>query len=451
MLKEAFKLNFIMLKLFKKKATENTETSYKKIINSWCMYDWANSAFATTIMAALFPPFYRSLVTNAGLAGNDATAYWGYTTSVALIIIALIAPVLGAMADYTGGKKRYAGFFTILGVMATAGFVFIGTDTWVLGSILYILGNMGFAGANIFYESFLPHIAQKNDIDQISTKGYALGYVGGGILLIINALWIMKYKLFGMPNIAFAVRASFFSVSVWWAIFSIPFFRYVPEPPISKTVQSSANIIKVGFSRLALTFKEIKRYRQLLIFLIAFWMYNDGINTIIKMATAYGDEIGIKVTDMTIALIITQFVGIPCSFFFGTLARKIGTKRSILLSLGVYLLISISGYFMQTATHFYLLAFMVGTVQGGSQALSRSLFGAMVPKHKAAEFFGFFSTSAKFAGIAGPLVFGLVSQVAGQSRLSILSLVIFFIFGGGVLLRVNVEQGIFAARTSEVR
>lgn len=414
------------------------------------MYDWANSAFATTIMAALFPPFYRSLVTSAGLAENDATAYWGYTTSIALIVIALIAPVLGAMADYTGGKKRYMAFFVILGVLSTAAFVFIGTDTWVLGSILYIMGNLGFAGANIFYESLLPHIAQKNDIDQISTKGYALGYVGGGILLIVNALWIMKYQLFGMPDIAFALRASFFSVAVWWALFSIPFFRYVPEPPVSKKASPSVNIFKVGFSRLTTTYREVKRYKQLLIFLIAFWLYNDGINTIIKMATAYGDEIGIRVTDMTFALIITQFVGIPFSFLFGRLARKIGAKQSILLALGVYLLISISGYFMQTATHFYILAFMVGTVQGGSQALSRSLFGAMVPKHKAAEFFGFFSTSAKFAGIAGPLLFGLVSQIAGESRLSILSLIVFFIIGGAVLCFVKVEEGITVARNSEI-
>lgn len=415
------------------------------------MYDWADSAFATTIMAALFPPFYRSLVTSAGLAENNATAYWGYTTSAALIIIAIIAPVLGAMADYTGGKKRYMAFFVILGIIATAMFVFIGTDTWLLGSIFYILGNLGFAGANIFYESMLPHIAQKNDIDQISTKGYALGYVGGGILLIINALWIMKYQMFGMPDIAFALRASFFSVAIWWAIFSIPFFRHVPEPAISKTFYPSGNIFKIGFSRLSITFKEVRRYKQLVIFLIAFWLYNDGINTIIKMATAYGDEIGIRVTDMTIALIITQFVGIPFSFLFGSLAKKIGAKISIMLALGVYLLISISGYYMQTATHFYILAFMVGTVQGGSQALSRSLFGAMVPKHKTAEFFGFFSTSAKFAGIAGPLLFGLVSQFAGQSRLSILSLMVFFIIGGVVLLFVNVEQGIAAARASEAR
>jgi len=414
------------------------------------MYDWANSAFATTIMAALFPPFYRSLVTNAGLAANTATAYWGYTTSIALIIIALIAPVLGAIADYTGGKKKYAAFFVVLGIISTATFVFIGTDTWILASILYIMGNLGFSGANIFYESLLPHIALKNDIDQISTKGYALGYVGGGILLSINALWIMKYELFGMPDIAFALRASFLSVAVWWAMFSIPFFWRVPEPPIFTIIRPSLNIIKIGFSRLATTFQEIKRYKQLLIFLIAFWLYNDGINTIIKMATAYGDEIGIKVTDMTIGLIITQFVGIPFSFLFGTLAKKLGTKQSILMGLSVYLLISISGYFMQTAIHFYILAFMVGTVQGGSQALSRSLYGAMVPKHKSAEFFGFYSTSSKFGGIAGPMVFGLVSQIAGQSRLSILSLILFFVIGGVVLSRVKVAEGILTARATNV-
>ncbi len=433
----------------KNNTVESSEKKYKKIVFSWCMYDWADSSFATTIMAALFPPFYRSLVTSAGLAKNDATAYWGYTTSIALVIIALMAPILGAISDYTGGKKRYMAFFVLVGLSSTAAFVFIGTDTWLLASILYILSNLGFSGANVFYESLLPHIAQKNDIDQISTKGYALGYVGGGILLILNALWVMKYEWFGMPDIAFALRLSFFSVAIWWAIFSIPFFINVPEPQIMEVTHPSPNIIKIGFSRLATTFREIKRYKQLLIFLVAFWLYNDGINTIIKMATAYGDEIGIKMTDMTIALIITQFVGIPFSFLFGLLAKKLETKRCIILALSVYLCISIAGYFLQTATHFYILAFMVGTVQGGSQALSRSLFGTMVPKFKTAEFFGFFSTSSKFAGIAGPLLFGLVSQFAGESRLSILSLIIFFVAGGVLLFHANIEEGILAARTSE--
>jgi UMF1 family MFS transporter len=403
--------------------------AYAKVVNAWCMYDWANSAFATTIMAAMFPPFYRAMVKAAGFGEADATAFWGYTTSVALLMIAILAPVLGAISDHTGGKKRYVAFFAVLGIVSTGLFVFLGEDTYALGSILFIIGNVGFAGANVFYESLLPHIARKDDIDQISTRGYALGYVGGGILLVVNVLWYMKPEWFFMPGAGFALRASFFSVAVWWALFSIPLFRNVPDPPVVRARQESVNVLQAGFGRLAHTFRQIRQYRQLLLFLIAFWLYNDGIGTIIKMATAYGDEIGIGLTDMTIALIITQFVGIPFSFGFGWLARRLGTKRSILLALGVYALISIAGYFLQTATHFYILAFAVGMVQGGSQALSRSLYGAMVPKSQSAEFFGFFSTSSKFAGIAGPLLFGVVSQIAGGSRLSIVSLIGFSSWG----------------------
>jgi UMF1 family MFS transporter len=430
-------------------STGSDDRAYRKIINSWCMYDWANSAFATTIMAAMFPPFYRSLATAAGLSEANATAAWAYTTSIALLLIAILAPVLGAIADHTGGKKWYIAFFAGLGILGTGLFVALGEDTYVLGSILFTMGNVGFAGANLFYESLLPHIAKKGDIDQVSTRGYALGYVGGGILLVINVLWYMQPGLFFMPNVGFALRASFFSVAVWWAIFSIPLFRNVPEPPIVRTAGEHVNVVRAGFGRLGHTFRQITRYKQLLIFLVAFWIYNDGIGTIIKMATAYGDEIGIGLTDMTIALIITQFVGIPFSFGFGWLARRLGTKRSILLALAVYTLISIAGFFMRTATHFYILAFMVGTVQGGSQALSRSLYGSMVPKSQSAEFFGFFSTSSKFAGILGPLLFGIVSQLAGGSRLSIISLIVFFVVGGLILTQVNVEEGIHVAQLED--
>ena len=421
---------------------------YRRIINAWSMYDWANSAFATTIMAAMFPPFYRSVAIAAGAAENIATSRWAYTTSIALLLIAIIAPALGAIADHTGGKKRYVAFFAGLGILATAAFVFIGTDTWLLASVLFILGNIGFAGANIFYESLLPHIAKKNDIDQVSTRGYALGYLGGGILLVINVLWFMKPEWFFMPNQEFALRASFFSVAVWWALFSLPLFRRVPEPPVVRDRDVAAGIgpVRAGLGRLVTTFREIRRYKQLILFLVAFWIYNDGIGTIIKMAVAYGDEIGIGMTDMIIALIITQFVGIPFSFLFGTLAKRMGTKRSIMLALVVYVGICIGGFFMSTALHFYVLAFMVGLVMGGSQALSRSLYGAMVPKAKSAEFFGFFSTSSKFAGIAGPLLFGVVAQIAGQSRLSILALIVFFIIGGALLLFVDEEEGIRVAQ-----
>jgi UMF1 family MFS transporter len=429
-------------------AEENA--SYRKIINAWCMYDWANSAFATTIMAAMFPPFYRDLAVKAGLSEPNATAAWGYTTSAALLIIALLAPVLGAISDHTGGKKRFAAFFAGLGIIATGLFVILGEDTYLLASILFILGNVGFAGANLFYESLLPHIAKKGDIDQISTRGYALGYLGGGILLIVNVLWYMNPDWFFMPGTGFALRAAFFSVAVWWAIFTVPFLRHVPEPPVVIVLDRQVNPIRAGFGRLAHTFGEIRRYRQLLIFLVAFWIYNDGIGTIIKMATAYGDEIGIGLTDMTLALIITQFVGIPFSFAFGWLARRLGTKISILLALGVYVLISVAGFFMQTALHFYILAFMVATVQGGSQALSRSLYGSMVPRSQSAEFFGFFSTSSKFAGIFGPLIFGVVSQLTGASRLSILSLIVFFVVGGLLLTQVDETEGRRVAQLKDV-
>ena len=423
--------------------------AYRKVVNSWCMYDWANSAFACTVMGAVFPPFYRSLVLKAGLEPSQATAYWGYTAALALFIIAVAAPVLGAISDYTGGKKKYVVFFAGLGILSTAAMFFLGGDTWVWASLLYIGGNVGFAGGNIFYESILPYISKKNDMDQISARGYALGYLGGGLLLVINVAWIMNPTLFGMPDTNFAIRASLFSVAVWWGIFSVPLLRNVPEPPAAKAYLPGQSPVKMGFKRLAATFREIRRYRQLLIFLAAFWIYNDGVGTIIKMATAYGDEIGIKMTDLIIALLMTQFVGIPFTFLFGSLAKKIGAKKSIMITLVVYTGISIGGYFMKTALHFYILAFIVGTVQGGVQALSRSLFGIMVPKHKAAEFFGFFSTSAKFAGIAGPLLFGLVSQIAGHSRLSIVALIIFFITGGILLSRVDVEEGAKVARAAE--
>ncbi len=426
------------------------DPSYRKIVNSWCMYDWANSAFATTIMAAMFPPFYRSLVKGAGFEDTTATAYWGYTNSFVLLCIALLAPILGAVSDQTGGRKKYIGFFVIVGVVSTAFMLFLGHDTYVAGSVLFAFGYIGFAGGNVFYESLLPSVATRNDIDAVSTRGYALGYVGGGVLLVINVFWYMKPEWFFFPDQGTALRACFLSVAVWWALFSFPLFLNVPEPP-TRFVPLKKGYVRAGFRELLKTFRSIKQYKQLLLFLIAFWIYNDGIGTIIKMATAYGDEIGIDIKDMTIALVITQFVGIPFSFGFGYLSRFTGTKRAILIGLGGYALITLCGYFMETAFHFYMLAFSVGIVQGGTQGLSRSLYGAMVPKSRAAQFFGFFSTSSKFAGVLGPLFFGVVSQLAGGSRLSIALMVSFFLVGGVLLSLVNVEEGCRVAKEEDLK
>ena len=424
----------------------NNEKEHKRIINAWSMYDWANSAFATTIMAAVLPVFYAS-VAGANLPGNRATVYWGYTTSIALLIVAILSPVLGAMADFRGAKKRYLTGFALLGIAGTALLFFVTTGDWLQASIFFIIGNIGFAGANVFYDSLLPHIARPDEIDQVSTKGYALGYLGGGILLAINLAMIM---LAPEDLTVLMTRLSLLSVAIWWLIFTIPLWKRVPEPPrrilAGEEDLSPAN---AGFKRFFQTLREITKYRDLFLFLVAFWLYNDGIGTIIKMATIYGAEIGIGQTDLIGALLMVQFVGIPFAFGFGWLAKKIGTKQSIYLSLIVYTLIAIMGYFMQYAWHFWLLAFAVATVQGGSQALSRSLFGRMVPKSKSAEFFGFFSVSAKFAGIAGPFIFAVVGQLMGQSRLSILSLVIFFILGILILSRVNEKEGVRVAEEEE--
>ncbi|MBI9077733.1 MAG: MFS transporter [Desulfatibacillum sp.] len=418
---------------------------YNKIVRSWCMYDWANSAFATTMMAAMFPPFFRSVAMDAGLSSPGATAAWAYITAAALFIVAVSAPVLGAMADYMGRRKAFVGIFAGFGIVCTCAALFIGNDTWILAGLLFMGGNIGFAGANVFYESLLPLIAKEGDVDRISARGYAMGYLGGGILLVINALWVTFPQKFGMPDVGMAVRISFFSVGIWWGVFSIPLFRNVPEP--GKAVGNTIRIpIREGISRIILTFRDVRRYKQLVIFLAAFWIYNDGIGTIIKMATAFGSEIGIGMKHLIGALVLTQFVGMPCAIGFGALADRIGAKACILITLGVYTIICVAGYFMSTPLHFYILAGLVGTVQGGSQALSRSLYASMVPVEKASEFFGFFSSSAKMAGIVGPVVFGLVSQVFGESRLSIVSLIIFFIVGAILLWKVDVQEGIKSAK-----
>ena len=422
------------------------ERLHRKIINAWCMYDWANSAFATTIMAALLPPYF-SQVAAAGLSETRATSIWAYSVAAAMLVVAIMGPMLGAVADYTAGKKRFMRGFLALAILFTGLLFFIRKGDWLAAVVFYVLASIGNAGANIFYDSLLPHVARRDEIDQVSTKGYALGYLGGGVLLALNLLWYMKPDWFGFSDADSAVRASFLSVSVWWAIFSVPFFRTVPEPPADRAAGEVDSPVRAAFRRLRDTFREIRRYRQLFTFLVAFWLYSDGIGTIIKMATIYGAEIGIGMADLAGALLLTQIVGVPMTFAFGALARRIGTKTSIFLALGVYTLISVLGYFMTTAWHFWVLAGMVGLVQGGSQALSRSLFGAMTPRRRSAEFYGFFDISSKFAGVAGPILFGLTATIFGSSRLSIISLIVFFVTGALLLRRVDEREGVAVART----
>jgi UMF1 family MFS transporter len=422
------------------------EIAHKRAIRAWTMYDWANSTFATTIAAAVLPVYY-STVASKNLQPHEATSNWAFTTTIALILVALLGPILGAMADFSGAKKRFMSIFVVVGVTGTALLYLVKSGDWLMASVFYIIGSIGFAGANVFYDSLLPHIAYEDEIDQVSSRGYAMGYAGGGILLAINLVMIM----FSPDHLTeLMTRLSFLTVSIWWLVFTIPLWRNVKEPP--RRILASEigfNPIKASFSRLSYTFKEIKKYKELTKFIVAFWLYNNGIGTIIFMATIYGTELGFSSTTTIGTLLMVQFVAIPFAFLFGWLAKKIGTKRSILLSLLIYTLIAIGGYFLYKEIHFWLLGFAVATVQGGSQALSRSLFGRMMPKSKSAEFYSFFSVSEKIAGTVGPLLFGVVSRIMGGSRLSIVSLIIFFSLGGLLLWQVKEKDGIAIADAEE--
>lgn len=424
-------------------------------LRAWAMYDWANSAMVTTVVAAVFPIYY-STVAGANLTDTEATFRFSIVTTVGLAIVAVLAPILGAIADFTAAKKRMLAGFMTVGVLGVAGMFFIQQgDIW-LASILFIIANIGAGASFVFYDSLLPHIARPDEVDRVSTSGYALGYLGGGILLALNLAWITAPGAFGLPSgpnltpeeATLPARLAFLSVAVWWVLFAIPFFRGVPEPP--RALESDEDVgqgaIRVALTRLGETFRELRGYKQAFLMLIAFLIYNDGIGTIVKMATSYGTEIGIDQNLMILAILVVQFVGIPFSFAFGMIAGKVGAKPAIFAGLLVYAGITVLGYFMTTGTHFLILAGLVGMVQGGTQALSRSLFASMIPRHKSGEFFGFFAVFEKFAGIAGPLTFSLAIALTGSSRVAILSIILFFIVGGLLLTKVDVEEGRRVAR-----
>jgi MFS transporter, UMF1 family len=427
-------------------------------LRAWALYDWAASAMQTTIMVAVFPIYFVK-VAGAGLAESGATQRLATVNTLALVVIALLSPVLGAVSDYRGTKKRMLAVFMLIGVVAVLGMFFVDRGELDLASALFTLSLIGVAGSFVFYEALLPHLARAGEIDRVSTAGYALGYIGGGVLLAFNLAWIQRPDWFGLSSgpgltpsqATLPVRLAFVSVAVWWVLFSLPLFRRIPEPPVTlePDERRGENPFKVALIRLAETFRQLRSYRNAFLMLLAFLIYNDGIQTIIKMATAYGTELGIGQNALIGAILLVQFVGIPCSFLFGIVAGRIGAKRALFIGLGAYTVISVLGYFMRTAAHFYALAALVGMVQGGTQALSRSLFASMIPRHQSGEFFGFFSVFEKFAGIFGPLIFAGTIAATGSSRNAILSVILFFAVGALLLWPVDVAEGQRIARAAD--
>ena len=418
----------------------------RRELRAWAMYDWANSAVQTTIIAAIFPIFFQK-VAAAGMPGAVATGRFAWASTWSILIVAVIAPLLGAVADHAPVKKRFLAVFLAIGAVATALMFFITTGAWVFALVLFVIVNVGVAGSIVFYESLLPHIASEDELDRVSTAGYALGYLGGGVLLGINIAMMTWPSAFLLPGREVAVRASLASVAVWWVVFSIPLFRQVPEPPQRAHAGRIEGPVAAA-RQLLQTLRELRRYRQAFLLLLAFLLYNDGVQTIIRMATTYGTEIGLDENAMIGALLLTQFVGVPFGFAFGMLADRIGAKPAVFLGLTVYAIITVLGYFMRTSTHFFALALMVGMVQGGTQALSRSLFASMVPKQKSSEFFAFFGVFERYAGILGPALFAWVVGHTGTSRNAILSIIAFFVIGGVILTFVNVDEGRREARLS---
>jgi len=418
-------------------------------IRAWAMYDWANSAFTTTIITAIFPVYFTS-VAGADLPPGEATRLLARTTTIALATSAILAPFLGAIADYAPIKKRLLGVFTALGCVAAGSLMAVGRHDWLLAAVLFGIGNIGFTASLMLYDSLLPHLAREDEIDRISTAGYGLGYLGGGLLLALNVAWILSPGTFGLRDAGQASRLSFASVAVWWALFSIPLFRRVPEPAVrlQSRATSTLELLRSASVGLLHTLRDLRKYRQAFLLLIAFVIYSDGIGTIIRLATSYGTELGLNQGSLITAILLVQFAGIPFAFLFGLLADRIGAKTSVFLALAVYIVITVMGYYMKTERDFYILAIMVASVQGGSQALGRSLFASMIPKARSSEFFGFFSIFEKFGAIAGPAAFEMASRATGSSRGAILSVMVFFIVGAAVLSFVNVREGQAAAKTA---
>jgi UMF1 family MFS transporter len=434
-------------------SVSESDLTHKRDIRAWTMYDWANSAFATTIMAAVFPVYYATLGM-ASESGAIMTSRWGFTTALGALIAAVISPILGAVADFSGSKKKFLTIFMLLGAVSTA-LLFLPNQPgdWLFASIIFIFANIGFAGSLVYYDALLPHVARADEIDQVSSRGYMMGYLGGGVLLAVNLVMIMVLPaIFPALDTGLMTRLSFVTVAVWWFVFSIPLLIRVKEPTRKIEVgEENLRPIQASFTRLVKTFKDLKKYRDLSMGLLAFWIYANGIGTIITMSTIYGKELNFSDITLIGTLLMVQILAAPFAYLFGWLAKKIGTKKAIYLSLTIYSLIAIGGYFMYHEWQFWVLGAAVATVQGGSQALSRSMIGRMMPKSKSAEFYGFFSVFEKFASILGPAIFGVVSRIMNESRLSIASLIVFFLVGFYVLTKVNIERGVAVALEEEAQ
>lgn len=417
---------------------------------AWATYDWANSAFASTVMAGFFPIFFKQYW-SADTAATTSTFYLGIGNSLASLLIVIAAPVLGALADSGNLKKRMLASFACAGALATIGFFFVAEGLWPLAITLYVIGIIGFSGANVFYDALLVVVSDSNERHRVSALGYALGYLGGGILFSVNVLMTLKPEWFGLADKVAAVKWSFISVAIWWLVFTLPILLFVNEKDAQSENNNTSNKpfatrIKRAFEELKETLGNIRMHRNAAIFLLAYWLYIDGVATIIRMAVDYGLSIGLPSESLIIALILVQAIGFPATLAFGWLAQKTTAKRGLWIGLWVYVAATAYAYFLDSSFEFYFLACVLGLVQGGVQALSRSLFSQLIPEEKSGEFFGFLNMMGKAAAVVGPLLVGVTAHLSGNPRLGILSVLLLFLSGMFLLLFVREPGTSRAAR-----
>lgn len=406
----------------------------KKVL-SWALYDWGNSAFSTTVMAGFFPLFFQKYW-SAGIEPAVTTGRLGLAISVSSLAIAICSPLLGAITDLKAHKKRYVFLFMILGVLACAGMFFIPSGSWFPAIMAYSISMMAFNASCVFYDSLLPYIAQGRKMDYASSLGYALGYLGGGILFLINVLMFLNPTSFGLADDVSAVKWSFLTVAVWWFVFTLPLMRNVPED-VSRFKGSLSVMLQQSLGNLRRSLGEIFKNKNLRYFILGYWFYIDGVYTVMTMAVDYGVSLGLESKHLIAALLLTQFIGFPCAWAFGMTPKSWGLRKPILICIGCYAVAVVLATQMSSSIHFYALAAMIGMVQGGVQSLSRSFFAQMIPREASGEYFGVFNLIGKFASILGPMVVGATVFLSGRHQFGMLGLLVLFIVGGWLLLKVD--------------
>lgn len=507
-----------------------SEQTYQKRIRAWSWYDWADHAYITTTVSTFFPPYFIAIAAPAFLvagkaltdtaamatARDTASNIYALVVSISLFFAAILAPVIGAFADITGHRKRFLIIFTVIGGLLASLMFVLTTGMWIPALLFFFATQVSLNIALGFNSSLLPHITRPDDMNRVSSLGYAMGYSGGGLLLALNtALYLFSDKI-GLGS-GMAVRIAFLSVGIWWILFTLPLLLHVPEPPATPLAHSSKNSLRDSFTRIGHTLKDIQRYKELFKMLLAFWLYMEGVGAIILLATAYGAALGLDTSVLIATLLMTQFVAFPYALMYGRIpnqeskwrstfvsmllwtaltfplmglyanltqslsisrtfifiavnqvvgflfsyfigrhlfahfTQSLTTKKAIVMGLIIYCIIPIWGFFLRTQAEFFMIGWMVGTVQGGTQALSRTIYAALTPRAKSGEFFGFFGLSEKFAGILGPLLYSAVGSITHDPRDSILSIVVFFLLGIYILIKVDVAKGTEIAQAEEMQ